>query len=178
MAEGAGSIGARTTAERSDERLRTLTSWFRWTLFIANPSLIALAGAWNLLSGTTRTVTLWAVAAAFAVLLVRVARIETRVSTEGVQVRNPFRTLEVGWDEVARADWIARGVLGHGLATWGLDAHVRLTLRDGRYVSLTSTYVFLPETAHRITGALRRTATPAGVAVRPLHRDGPPPPHA
>lgn len=134
---------------------------------------MAITVSMNVLAGAARTVALSSIVAAAGVLAVRVARIEARVTSDGVWVRNPFRTVAVRWDEVARADWIARGALGQGLRTWGLDARVRLSLRDGRYLTITSTYSFWPRTAHHITGVLRRTATPAGVIVEPLYRDGP-----
>lgn len=159
------------------ERLRTPTSLLRWLLFVVGPALTAVLVVVNVLSGTARTLALGVVAAVTTVVLVRVARIETRVDRDGVSVRNPFRTVELRWDEVARADWIARGAAGHGLRPWGSDYRVRLTCRDDRRVTLTSTYAFRPGTAEGITAALRRTAAPAGVVVEPLRQEGPPPRH-
>lgn len=157
------------------ERLRTPTSVLRWLLDVGSPLAVVVAILASVLTGPARAIALGLLATGTGVLLVRIGRIEARVDAGGVRVRNPFRTVEMRWDEVARADWIARSGIGQGLRPWGSDLRVRLTLRDGGMVTLTSTTVFRRRAAEDVTDALRRTAGRAGVVVEPAYREGPPP---
>ncbi|MBW3659923.1 MAG: PH domain-containing protein [Actinobacteria bacterium] len=70
------------------------------------PVAVAVAVLVSVLDGPARAVALALLAIGAGVLLVRIGRIEAHVDVGGVRVRNPFRTAELRWNDLARADWV------------------------------------------------------------------------
>lgn len=130
---------------------------------------------WSLavLDGATATVVLVVGCAAVAVIGLRHQASYAELTGTGAEIRNTFRSKQVDWSEVARAEWAHTG--GWGSSTiLTFSGKARLVLADGRRLNLSATTVLTYPGAATVTSALRRTAGQAGVPVQPATPDGGP----